>query len=403
MWRQTFTWRQTFRFVDLRWPLLLFVVVNLGMVAWSGVRLGGDSGIYIDGAHALLNGQPLTVRQPSYAGYIAFVAFFQVMGAGLVGVVLGQVAAATAAAYAVYLMARQLGGPLAAGVAVVMAALDFDTNRWHAFVLSDSLYASVLVMATWLVFTAARKPPASANATAGKQDSGVKAYAAATLVLVMAGLIRPEGWFVVPAAAGWWVWRAASTPAGRWSGLAAVAAGCVLLAALAAPRLSGNAEAVGPGEMLARGQTIWEYDGWRLSMPAASPEAGEYGSAGRAIRYALQHPADTLALMVARAGVHFAHVRPYFSPSHNAVIVLWLLPLYALAALGWWRVRGHQLAPWALLVIGTQTLVVVLTHADWDGRYLSHVLPLAYPAAACGLVSMLSRLAPARFAGLAHA
>lgn len=79
--------------------------------------------------------------------------------------------------------------------------------------------------------------------------------------------------------------RNAVTTTRKWAGVAVVGAGCLLVAALMAPRLSGNAEAVGPGEMLARGQTIWEYNGWRLSMPAASPEAGEFGSAGRAIRY----------------------------------------------------------------------------------------------------------------------
>lgn len=365
------------------------------MVAWSGVRLGGDSGIYLDGASALLNGQPLTVRQPSYAGYICFVTFFQAIGAGLVGIVIGQVAAATVAAYAVYLMARQLGGPPAAIAAVALAAIDFDTNRWHAFVLADSLYASVLAIAVWLVYRAGSQP-------GGPNGRHAAPYVVASLVLLVAASIRPEGWFVIPAAAAWWVSRAAATTVGRWGGIAAVGAGCVLLVAVMAPRLSGNAEAVGPGEMLARGQTIWEYDGWRLAMPAASPVPAESGSAGRAVRYALQHPVHTAALMAARAGVHFAHVRPYFSSSHNAAITMWLLPLYALVFYGWWRVRTHALARWTLAVIATQTLVVILTHADWDGRYLSHVLPIAYPFAARGLMPVLNRLAPARFAGLAH-
>ena len=381
----------------------MFVVANLGMLASSGVRLGGDSGIYLDGAQALLNGQALTVRQPSYAGYIAFVTVWQAIGAGLIGVVIGHGAVATAAAYAVYLIARQLGGPLVATVAVVMAAIDFDTNRWHVFVLSDSLYASALAIAVWLVYRASVKPPAFAKATAGKQASGLKAYAAATLVLVAAGLIRPEGWFVIPAAAVWWVTRVAVPTTRKWAEVAAIGAGGLLLAALMAPHLSGNAEAVGPGEMLARGQTIWEYDGWRLSMPAASPATGEYGSAGRAISYAMQHPAQTVALMAARAGVHFAHVRPYFSTAHNVAIAVWLLPLYGLALYGWWRVRAHALVRWILIVVATQTLVVMLTHADWDGRYLSHVLPIVYPFAACGLVLALNRMAPARFPELADA
>jgi len=386
--------------LSLALVLFAFLAVNLAMLAMSGVRLGGDSGIYIDGAQALLNGQPLTVRQPSYAGYIAFVTVFLATGAGLIGLVIGQVAAAAAAAYVVFVMSRDLAGSFAAGVAVVLATLDFDTNRWHAFVLSDSLYASVLVTGVWLVYNAGLKPQASSPKP---QAPSPKAYAAATLVLVAAGLIRPEGWFVIPAAAMWWVSRTRVTPARKWAGLAAVVAGCAVLVALVAPRLSGNAEAVGPGEMLARGQTIWEFDGWRLSMPAASAGAEGSGSAGRAVRYALEHPAHTAALMAARAGVHFAHVRPYFSAGHNAAIVLWLLPLYTLALYGWWRVRAHDLARWALVVLATQTLVVVLTHADWDGRYLSHVLPIVYPFAACGVVLALNRMAPDRFASLAHA
>jgi hypothetical protein len=370
------------------------VAINLGMAAWSGVRLGGDSGIYIDGARALLDGQPLTVRQPSYAGYIAFVAFFQATGVGLVGLVIGQVAIAAVAVSVAAVMARELGGPLAAGIAMLLAAIDFDTNRWHAYVLSDSLYASALAVVVWLVY--------QAGAPAGSTRRLIL-YAVATVTMVVVALIRPEGWFVIPAAAMWWVSRAAATTAGRRAGLAVVAAGCMLLVVVLAPRLSGNTEAVGPGEMLARGQTIWEFDGWRLSMPPATPASSGYGSAGRAVGYAIEHPAHTVALMAARAGVHFVHVRPYFSTGHNAAIVVWLLPLYALSLYGWWKVRAHGLARWTLAVLGTQTLVVVLTHADWDGRYLSHVLPILYPFAACGLMLTLNRLAPARFAGLAHA
>ena len=39
----------------------------------------------------------------------------------------------------------------------------------------------------------------------------------------------------------------------------------------------------------------------------------------------------------------------------------------------------------------SQTLVVALTHADWDGRYLAHVLPLIYTLAGAGAVSIAQR------------
>jgi hypothetical protein len=92
--------------------------------------------------------------------------------------------------------------------------------------------------------------------------------------------------------------------------------------------------------------------------------------------------------MAARVGVHFAHVRPFYSTAHNALIALWLAPVYALAAWGFWKFRRHPLAIWLLIAIATQTLIVALTHADWDGRYLAHVLPLVYPFAACGILAL---------------
>lgn len=372
--------------------LLFFAAVNLGLLAVMGVRMGGDTGIYTDGARALVDGQSLTARQPSYLGYIAVVAFFQTIGTGLTGVVIAQVAAATAAAYAVYRMALELGGRLAGVFAVLLLAVDVDSNRWHAYVLSDSLYTSVLAMAAWLVHRASAKV-SSPQALKPSSPRSLEPVVSASLVLLVAGLIRPEGWFLVPVAAWYVVITKTASPATRWLGLGAVAGACVLLVTVLAPVLGGNLQAVGPGEMLRRGNTIWDYDGWRLPMPAEPlPEGGS--SAITAVSYAVAHPLSTVALMAARVGVHVAHVRPYFSTAHNAAIVLWLVPIYALGGYGLWQVRGNALARWCVAVIGTQTLVVALTHADWDGRYLAHVMPVWYPFAAAGVVMATGRRRP---------
>ena len=373
---------------------MAFVAGNLALLLWSGIKAGGDTGIYLDGATALLSGQALTERQPSYLGYIAVVAAFQAAGAGLTGVVIGQLAAATAAAWAVYRMAVEIGGRLAGGLAVLLFAVDVNTNRWHAYILSDSLYTSLLVIGVWLVYRAGLKPPAFAKATAGKQAPGLTAYAAATLVLVAAGLVRPEGWFVIPAAVLYWVVRAEGTGGRKLAALGVGLVACLGLYAVVAPRLGGNLQAVGPAEMLRSGQTIWEYDGWRVAMPDDPVWASQTGS-GAAVIYAVRHPISTVKLMGARLLVHGVHVRPYYSRTHNLMIAAWLLPLYAAAIVGAWPLRRNPLLWWCGLALATQSLVVALTHADWDGRYLAHVMPLVYPFAACGLAAVLQRAMPA--------
>lgn len=348
---------------------------------WSGIRVGGDTGIYVDGATALLDGQPLTERQPSYVGYIAVIAALQLAGAGLIGVVAAQLAAATFAAFAVHRMAVELGGRPAGGLAVLLFAVDVDTNRWHAFILSDSLFISALAVTAWLVHRATARP------------GGAGGYLTALLALVVAASIRPEGWFVIPAAALYWLLRSRESAARRATLFGAAALTCAVLAAVVAPRLGGNVAAVGPGEMLRRGQTIWEYDGWRVAMPD-DPVLSSPRGAAAAAAYAMRHPISTARLMAARLAVHAAHVRPFYSTAHNLLIAAWLLPLYACFALGAWALRRTPLVWWGGAVLATQSLVVALTHADWDGRYLAHVMPLVYPCAACGLAAVLQRAVP---------
>lgn len=377
----------------------MFVAINIALLIGSGVRVGGDSGIYVDGAEKMLSGRMLTARQPSYAGYIAVVAASQAVGVGLWGVVAVQLAAAIGAAVAVYGLALELGGRLAGGVAVLLFAADINTNRWHAYVLSDSLYASLLVIAVWLVYRAG----AQTRSLRGEAHLQVrlKPYVVAALGLLAAASIRPEGWFLIPAAIAYWVARLDAPASRRAAMLAGGVLACAVLYAAVAPRLGGNLSAVGPAEMLRRGQTIWEYDGWRVAMPDDPALSSQSGNAA-ALEYGVRHPLATATLMAARLGVHAVHVRPYYSLSHNLMIAVWLAPFYLLTLIGAWATRRQALLWWCAIALASQSVVVALTHADWDGRYLGHVMPLLYPCAACGLLLVLQRVMPAWHARVAQ-
>src|SRR6185503_19075489 len=109
------------------------------------------------------------------------------------GIVLFQIAMATAAAGAVYRMGLELGGAQVATIATVLLTLDVDANRWHTYLLADSLYLSGFAASVWLVHRATHPPLRMSR------------YVVAGLVLTATSLIRPEGWFVLPAAGLYWV------------------------------------------------------------------------------------------------------------------------------------------------------------------------------------------------------
>ena len=180
--------------------LSAFVAVNLGWLITSGFHTGGDTELFLDGARRLLDGASLSGRQPAYAGYVAVVAATEAIGLGLLGLVLLQIAFATVTAAVVYLLGATLRGPRAGIVAAALVAADPITNRWHRHVLADSLYLSAFTVSAWLVYRA------------GEEQGDWRRYPLALVALAVGASLRPEGWFVIPAALIFWVVRAAGRP-----------------------------------------------------------------------------------------------------------------------------------------------------------------------------------------------
>jgi hypothetical protein len=356
----------------------LFAAVNAGMLVIGGVREGGDSGLYIDAARRLLAHESLAGRQLSYLGYAWALALMQSIGAGLTGVVVLQIAMATLAAWVVFRIGTEIGGIACGVLATLWLTFDVDTNRWNLFVLSNSLYASMLVLSVWLVHRASEPAPR-------RWPRLILALAA----LLGAGLVRPEGWLLIPLSLTYVALRGLPSPQ-RWVGVAAAIGVFGVVALFVAPRLSANVEAVGPVELMKRGQTIWEYDGWRVSMPGDVGRSPHSAGLADALTYSFRHPVAVLELAAARLAVHAGHVRPYYSTMHNAFIITWLVPIYVASVRGFWALRRAPLAAWSASAIVAQAVVVAFTHADWDGRYLAHVLPLVYPFAGYGVATLVS-------------
>src|SRR5207244_60238 len=132
------------------------------------------------------------------------------------GVVLTQMVVAALALLAQYDLGRRLAGSLGGVVAGALLALNPEIARWHAFILTDSLYISLVILACWAIHRAAARRGGW--------------YASAFALVVAAALMRPNGWVFFPIAAGYWSFRALSSPGRRWlAGLA------ILLLCAAAP------------------------------------------------------------------------------------------------------------------------------------------------------------------------
>jgi 4-amino-4-deoxy-L-arabinose transferase-like glycosyltransferase len=355
----------------------LFLLVNLALLLGGGIRLGGDSPRYLEGAENLLRGLPLQGRQLSYSGYAFLIAFCRLTGAGLTGVVFTQLVLAATASVALYDLGRRLHGHRAGLIAAGLFASNPDIARWNAFILTDSLYISLVILSVWCVDTATRR--------------GRYWYAIAAAPLAMAALVRPNGMFLLMVALTYVVGRSISRQSLRWLIISGIILAFVL-GAIIASRFYPPSSLEHPEVTLRKG--ITGINSWRVSMPAElTPIKGEWSAA---LGYAARHRFAYFRLALARVSIELIHIRPFYSIRHNIILLATLPLIYFSALLGFRLNRDRSLAHLILLVISSHLFLVALTFADGDGRFLLYVLPLICLFSSCAAASLIEHYLRAR-------
>src|SRR5262245_27841850 len=170
-----------------------YLAANFAWLAWAGIHTGGDTLLITRGAARVLEGRLPEGHQAVHVAYLQTVALWQSIGAGPIGVVGMQIVIAAAALVAIYRLGFALAGPIAGLVAASLFACDVETARWHVFVLTDSLYLSVLPIAVWGI-----------HGMATRRGRDWRRVVGGLLPLSTLALIRPEGWPIPLIAAVYW-------------------------------------------------------------------------------------------------------------------------------------------------------------------------------------------------------
>lgn len=359
----------------------ILLVVALGIPTISllqqGPSFGGDTGRYVTGSEQLLTGDGLDVGMWPYLGYIAVVAASETLGAGLAGVVAFQLVLAAVALVATFLMGRSLAGWVGGCGAAVLLAMYADLHRWHAYVLTESLFVSWSVLLVW-----------AAHRYVEERDRqwlllvGVAGAASATT--------RPNGLLVLAVTLGWVVLQREKRGGLRLAWLAAVVVG---VGALAHPTLRTGVSHSAPAAMMRGGYVLWLQDVWRHTMPTA-PTAGD--SLGDLTAYVAAHPIAAASLALHRIGAALVQARPYYPALRNVSLVVSVAVIYGTALVGvvvaWQRPLTRLLAA----QIAVQLLFVGVTFADYDGRFGAYAIPWFAVLGGAGLSWILGRVQRSR-------
>jgi 4-amino-4-deoxy-L-arabinose transferase-like glycosyltransferase len=384
--RDDFTVQVAKRMPVLRTPpfqksilIILWLTVQLVLYAIHGIKVANDSPSYIEyatdiAAHFSFD-QGHYLR---YVGYPFFVALFFLLGLPLSAVVFGQVVLSGLAATCGYRLTRSLSNQNAAFLATLLFVCWPDVQAWNFYILTESLFISLLVVCFFFLSRASSFP----------------SLIPGLVVAVMLALVRPNGFIVLIAVLLYGMVAFARAPLQRRPYLLLPLLLLLpVLLLLLDQYLLFTFRLV---ETFERGDIIFKYAPSALvpanplvmPNPQASPLA-------KLVFFVVYNTEFFMRLVLLKIVAFFAHIKPYYSVRHNLLIMVVLYPAFFFALRGLLR-KGIPIPvkAFAGTVVLLQTVMVALTVEDWDGRFLLSVLPLIFIFAAVGVFPPQNQLKP---------
>jgi len=129
-----------------------------------------------------------------------------------------------------------------------------------------------------------------------------------------------------------------------------------------------------------KGEVICGYSGWTVSIQSVSQNDPLTGSITKIFFLFYDHPIESIQLGTYRLLALWTDLRMYYSCIHNIFIGIFLCVMYSMACIGFMQYKKiyRELLWITCSYIGMNSLLIIITYADWDGRFLAPLLPIVF-------------------------
>lgn len=364
---------------------IVWISVQVTMLGIFGIGHGGDTGRYLGAADGFLHWQLPAGKSASYLGYDLFVTVFMATPLGEAGVVAGQLILSALAAVYMYKLCAHLYSPLAGYLAALFYIGFLKLHPWNVYILTDSLFISLIIISTYCLLTART----------------VWQYAGAAALVLFTSLLRPDGIAILAAAIVYGLYRLYSKR--HYQIVLAFFAAILLLLPAAWYALGKTASDEKLVDHYELGAIIWSYEPLYQTMPGTLPAYVEQMNNPLAAigAFVWAKPLFFAQIALTKLWYEIIHIRPFHTPLHNFLILITLIPLYVLAIMGWRRLEKRDAKVFFATLLLGKALIVAFTFADWTGRFLLHVLAIVLLLAAGGITPLITAWKDKRTYGLA--
>lgn len=346
------------------------------MVAYYkfGFFVSEDSAMYITDAQSIIDGVWPMKRNFWYSSYSFVIAVIIFFGGKATDIVIVQALTSVLASIGIYKLTQRITrNNTSAFVATILYILWFKIHQWNMIVYTDALFTSATVITIVMIHFSTKKIH----------------YLFSFFASIFTILLRPTGIGFLVAILAYLIFNLFKT--GRISKfykfqfiIFSSVLIILLLNFVLRNYISSFLESYAKAEII--------YPNISLNVARSEdliiPEA-HFPPLIRLVIFIFSNPIYFTKISLIKAALLLAHVKPYYSLFHNAVICIFLYPIYYFMLKGMNSFAGSNIKLFMLIFILFQVITVSLTSENWDGRFLLPILPYVFIIASFGITDLI--------------
>lgn len=364
---------------------LIFIIVNLSLYSYLGIKVMSDSLRYLEWANVFWEAG-VESRMIFYLSYVLFVSFFIKTGLGTEAIIFTQVVISYIALNCLYLLTYRISTSKITSFLTALIYIGWvEIASWNMYVLTESLFTSSIIIFLYLL-------------SHNYSKKGSLLYLIPFFAFVV--FLRPMGITVLIAVAVYLYYHFDF----RWKyqkrHKRLIITGLITLLLLAViGYMEGNPSV---DFFYANGKTVWGADSfeqlkdntWLVvdKQMISAQKTSEYATISF-IEFALNNYEFLTELFFKKTILFIAHIKPYYSLYHNVFIIITLLPIYCFSVYGLIQQKSNrEIKYFTIALFVFNMLMTGFTVEAWDGRFLIPVLPLLFVYSAIGITHSTKKI-----------
>jgi hypothetical protein len=339
-----------------------WLIVNIFLFFYSGFKYAIDTKRFDEEATAWLSGHFEFSYHFWYTGYILVLLLNKFIFGSIYFSIIFQCFLSLIATISFYNALNRLFKNTGISLlAVLPVILYYPIHIWNMYLLTESIYISLILFFVWAYSL-----------------SDKKKWVYMTLIAIIASAIRPNGGILLISCLAMYIYELWNTDNKISKRLIILSVVIGISSIILLLQYTTNVYLHFLINSFKQGEIICGYNGWTIPVSVTNDLNVTDNSISEVIMLMSKYPKEYLQLGIYRFIALWIDVRPYYSLTHNIYILISLAFLYIFAIRGLIQYRQHYTGLLILTVMYCilNSLLVMITYADWDGRFLAPLLPI---------------------------